>query len=96
MKQLAKNEAKDAFLQTRAQVSRAACGTWADRASQRGASLAQKPGGWEVSQAGLMAQEKAWEESCSSSVLGRDSMPCFRGERVQVMKPALSLGAPLR
>lgn len=48
MKQFVKNEAKNAFLQTRAQVSKATCGTRADRASQRGTSLAQKPEAWEV------------------------------------------------
>lgn len=55
-----------------------------DRASGRGvASLAQKPEGLgKVSQAGLMAQEKPRGESCSSSVLGRGSVHCFRGERL--------------
>lgn len=61
---IVKNEAPNAFLQTRAQVSTASCLTRvvSNKASQEGASLAQKPEGLgKVSQAGVMAQEKAWE-----------------------------------
>lgn len=48
MKQFVKNEAPNAFLQTRAQVSTASCLTrvGSSKTSQTGASLAQKQKGW--------------------------------------------------
>ena len=49
MKQFVKNEAPNAFLQTRAQASTATCLTrvGSSKTSQTGASLAQKQKDWE-------------------------------------------------